>query len=263
MRVLPAILGVFAVLAWASARADDRDFCADRPGRGTPPCTLQPGDVMLEVGAVSLDREADALSVTDTLALANSLVRVGVDDRTELQIGFAGYAAAKSRDRVTGDVTRAHGFGDSYLAVKRGLAAPNGPVAVEAFVTLPTGRAPAGAGDWGAGVLLPFQRDLAGGFQLAFTPEVDAAVNASGRGRHLAFGGVAGLSHSLDKALSASGEIAAFQDQDPAGHALDARLAGSLAWQVARKLQLDFETDLGVTHAAPKEAFMFGFAVRL
>jgi hypothetical protein len=263
MRVLSALLAAMAVVLSASARADDRDFCADRPGRGTPPCTLQPGDVMLEVGAVSLEREADALSTTDTLSLANSLLRVGVDDKTELQIGLAGYTSAKSRDRVSGDVSRARGFGDSYLAVKRGLAAANGPVAVEAFVTLPTGHAPAGAGDWGAGVILPFQHDLPAGFQLALTPEVDAAVNASGHGRHLAFGGVAGLSHALDKALSASGEIAAFQDQDPAGHALDARLAGSLAWQVARKLQLDFETDLGVTHAAPKEAFLFGFAVRI
>ena len=262
MRGLLLVAISLALLA-APARADERDFCADRPGRGTPACTLAPGDAMLEVGAVSLDHEADALSVTDTLTLADTLARIGVDEKTELQVGLAGYARALSRDRASGDVSRASGFGDSYFAVKRGIDGANGPVAVEAFVTLPSGRAPAGAGDWGAGVLLPFQHDLPAGFQLALTPEIDAAVNASGHGRHLAVGGVAGLSHGFGKVLSASAEIAAFQDQDPAGHALDARLAGSVAWQVARKLQLDFETDLGVTHAAPTEAFMFGFAARL
>ena len=218
---------------------------------------------MIETGIVSLTRDADPETVTSTLTFADSVVRVGVDDKTEVQAGLTGYARARSRDRASGEITREGGVGDAYLAVRHGLAGPNGPAAIEGFVTLPTGRSPAGAGDWGAGMLLSFNHDLSHGFQLALTPELDAAVNASGSGRHLAFGGVAGVSHALGKALSATGEISAFEDRDPSGHAFDARVAGSLAWQVAKRVQVDFENDLGVTHAAPRESFFLGLAVRL
>ena len=103
MRALaPALLVTLAAgFAATSAYAEDRDFCADRPGRGTPACTLSPGEVMLETGVVSLDHDADAQSATDTLTFADTLVRVGVDERTEVQIGLTGYAHARSRDRAS------------------------------------------------------------------------------------------------------------------------------------------------------------------
>ncbi|MBW8783024.1 MAG: transporter [Novosphingobium sp.] len=247
----------------SAAHAEDRDFCANRPGRGTPACTLAPGDVMLEVGAAEFDHSADALSVTDTLTLMDSLLRVGVTASTELQVGLGGYQRSRSRDRASGTRSRSSGIGDTFVALRHGLAGANGPVSIEAFVTLPTGKPPAGADDWGVGVLVPLSHDLGGGFQLALTPEADAAVNASGSGRHFAYGGVVGLSHAAGKRLALGSEFAAFEDYDPAGHALDARVTGTLAWQVTPKLQLDLEADVGVSHAAPKTAFLFGFARRI
>ncbi len=247
----------------AVAHAEDRDFCADRPGRGTPACTLAPGQAMVEVGIAGWDHSADTQSIDDSFNLADTVLRVGVTDKIEVQIGVTGYTRARSRDRASGMVDVQSGVGDGYLALRRGLAGNNGPAAVEVFLTLPLGKPPGGAGDWGAGVLVPFNLGLLHGFQLALTPEVDVAVNASGQGRHLAYGGVAGLSHDLGKKLSLTGEVAAFRDDDPDGHATDARLAGSLAWQVGRNFQLDFEADVGVTHAAPKRSFMIGFAHRI
>jgi len=43
-----------ALLAAAPAMAQDkqRDFCPDRPGLGTPPCTFDPGHGDIEVGLV-------------------------------------------------------------------------------------------------------------------------------------------------------------------------------------------------------------------
>ena len=252
-----------AILAPTMAHAEDRDFCADRPGRGTPACTLAPGQAMIEVGVVGWDHDADAQSVNDSFNLADTLLRVGVTDNTELQIGLLAATHSRSRDRTTGAVESGTGVGDGYLAVRRGLAGDNGPAAVELFVTLPIGKPPAGAGDWGAGVLVPFQVSLPRDFQLALTPEADTAVNASGHGRHLAYGGVAGLSHPLGKKASFTAEFAGFEDRDPAGAAFDGRVAGSFAYQLSKKLQIDFETDLGVTHAAPKRAFLIGFARRI
>ena len=258
------VLGVAAaMLAPGVARADDRDFCADRPGRGTPACTLAPGQAMIEVGVVAWDHDADAQSINDVFNLADTLVRVGVTNNTELQIGLVAASHARSRDRASGAVETATGVGDGYLAIRRGLAGDNGPAAIELFATVPIGRQPIGAGDWGAGVLVPFEISLPADFALALTPEADAAVNASGHGRHLAYGGVAGLSHPLGKKAAASAEFAGFEDRDPVGAAFDARVAGAFTYQLSDAMHIDIEADVGVTHSAPKHSFLIGFARRI
>ena len=55
------------------------------------------------------------------------------------------------------------------------------------FVTLPSGRKDVGAGDWGAGTIITTSYKLNDTLSLEMTPEIDAAVNESGSGRHLAW----------------------------------------------------------------------------
>ncbi|MBO0749399.1 MAG: transporter, partial [Porphyrobacter sp.] len=100
------------------------------------------------------------------------------------------------------------------------------------------------------------------GFQLAVTPELDMSADSDGAGRHVAYGGVVGLSHALGSSVSLGGELAAFEDDDPAGRSLDARLTGSLAWQATPRLQVDVEADAGLSAGAPDTALMIGFADR-
>jgi hypothetical protein len=71
---------------------------------------------------------------------------------------------------------------------------------------------------------------------------------------------VIGLSHPLGKSLSLTGEVAAFYDEDPAGHSTDARVAGSLAWQVSDRFQLDFEAAAGLSAGAPDRSLAVGLA---
>lgn len=260
---LLVLAGVLASVAAHPASAEQREFCADRPGLGTPPCTLAPGEAMLEVGLAGIERDAQSDTVTDTLTAADTVLRLGLTARSEVQFGLTGLVHTRQRDRASGAVEHDTGVGDGLIAIRRGLAGPNGPVAVQAFATLPIGHGAASAGDWGAGVLLPLGIAMPSGFAFALTPEVDAAVDGDGDGRHLAYGGVAGLSHDVAGNLSAAFELAAFEDHDPAGHALDARLAGSLAWELAPGWQVDAEADVGLSHAAPDHAFLIGFARRL
>ena len=49
-----------ALAASASpAVAEQRDFCAERPGQTTPPCTLSPGTLMIETGLIDWSRSTD------------------------------------------------------------------------------------------------------------------------------------------------------------------------------------------------------------
>lgn len=251
------------LLATAPAMAEEREFCANRPGLNTPACTLAPGDAMVEVGLAEWDHDSDALSVTDAIVLGDVALRLGIDQRTEAFVGFTPYVRERVRDRVSGAVAKAASTGDVTLGLRHGLAGPNGPVAVQAYATLPVGKAPGGAGTWSAGLALPIGHELPQGFQLALTPELDLAANGSGRGRHLAYGSAIGLSHPLGASVSLTVEAAVIRDDDPAGHATNALAAASLAWQVARDFQLDLEVDKRLAGGVPGHAVMFGFAKRL
>lgn len=256
------VLAAAASLLASAAHADDRPFCADRPGLGTPPCTLAPGSIMIEIGLAGYDRSADAGQIAEDWSGGDVLVRIGLDRLTEVQVGQAGYTSSRVRDRISGSVARQSGWGDTTFAVQRGLAGANGPVALQAFVTLPTGHSGIGAGTWSAGAKLPMAIPLASGFEFDLTPEIDAAADADGVGRHLAWGGVAGLGHPLGKNLSFEAELAAWRDLDPSGHSTDARAALSLAWQAGSNWQIDFEGDAGLSSAAPDEAVRLGLARR-
>ncbi|HSQ95563.1 MAG TPA: transporter [Croceibacterium sp.] len=240
------------------ALAQERDFCANRPGLGTPPCTLAPGSAMIETGVAEWDHSADAASTDDSTTFGDLLLRVGVSQGAEVQFGLTSFTHDRVRNRATGVVVHSSNVGDALVAVRQGIAGPNGPVAIETFVSAPADH----PGHWSAGVLLPASVDLPAGFQFALTPEIDLAADAGGGGRHLAYGGVLGLSHALAATVSVAGELAAFEDADPAGRSLDARLAASLAWQATPRLQLDVEADAGLSAGAPDTALMIGFAER-
>ena len=258
--ILPAIL-----LVTAAAPATARDLCPDRPGLGTPACTLDPGRIQVEIGMMdwTLDRQPD--SRTDTILAGDTLLRIGIDQQTEAQIGWTAYGHVRTRDRMTGAVDRADGTGDVTLAIRRNLANPDGSglaIALQPYVTLPIGGSAIGAGDWGAGLIAPVSYDLAGGLQLALTPQVAAAVDSDGNGRHLMYGSVLGLGFDLSDAVGATVELAAYRDSDPAGHTTQALAGLSFGWQPGDDSQLDAGVNLGLNRDTPDIELYFGITRR-
>jgi hypothetical protein len=146
LMALPLLL-IFA----PAAHAEDREFCADRPGLGTPACTLAPGEAMVELGLGAWEHDADAAGTTDTATTGDVLLRLGVSEHAEIELGLPIHSVMRMRDRSSGALSRAVGAGDLTIALRRGLGEANGPVAIEGYVTLPTGAAVIGAGTWSAG----------------------------------------------------------------------------------------------------------------
>lgn len=252
-------------LAATAAYADKpelRDFCAERPGLDTPACTVDAGHLMVEVGLGdwTLDRQSDAR--TDTIVAGDLLLRYGLDDTTEVQLGWTSYGHVRVRDNATGAVTKTAGTGDVLLSARKSLSGPGGKIAIQPFVTVPVGRLPIGAGDWGAGVLLPVGFDLGKSIQLSFTPEIDAAVDQDGSGRHLAFGTVAGLTEPLTKTLNLTEEVSAMRDDDPSGHSTTTLASLSLAYQPGKNTQFDIGTVAGLNRNSPDVEVYFGIARR-
>jgi len=259
------VLLAAALLVPAVAHADDqdRDYCPARPGLGTPACTMTPGQVSVEtsLGDWTLDKQGG--DRTDTLLIGDTSVRIGLTDTIEAQIGWTPLGIV--RERTGGTVERAARTGDATLGIKANLHNPDGSgfsVAVQPFVTLPVGRAPIGAGDWGAGVVVPLTYDLSKTVNFEVTPEVDAAVDQDGRGRHLAYSAVVGVGFALNDAWTFTLEDQLVRDQDPSGSTTQDLASASLAWMPRKTLQLDVGAVAGLDRYAPDIELYAGIARR-
>lgn len=256
-----AALAVAMIAAPVPALADDRDYCPARPGLGTPACTIAPGRVSVEAGLADWALSDDPDQRTDTVLIGDTLVRIGLTDRIEAQIGWTPFGHVRMRDKTSGQVTHASGVGDVALGLGINLQHPDGSgfaIAVNPYVTLPVGGSAIGAGDWGTGVLLPMSYDLGKSFSVQFTPELDAAVDADRSGRHLAYSGVIGLGFPVISAVSGTIEAQAIRDDDPAGATTQGYVSLSFGWMPDDRWQIDIGGVAGLNRASTDAELYLG-----
>ncbi len=247
------------------AFADDalRPLCPARPGLATPPCIVDAGHALAEIGLGAWTLAKQDGTRTDTIVVGDLLLRFGLDARDEVQVGLTSFGTVRTRD-LSG-VSRASGVGDMTLAFKHSLANPDGSgisIALQPFVTLPTGGSAIGAGDWGAGLIVPVGVSLSNVVSLELTPEIDAAVNEDGHGRHVALSAVEGLSFALSSKVSSALEVEEVHDADPTG-TQDHALAGlAFAWQPSSSWQLDMGSVAGLDRHSPDVELYVGVSRR-
>ena len=258
-----AALGALAVVTPAFA-SEGRDLCPDRPGLGTPACTVEPGKPVFELGLGDWTRESDGPQRTDTILAGEALVRVGLTSSLEAQLGWTAIGHVRERDAALGTVDKRTRSGDVTLALRQNLRNPDGSgfsIAAMPYATLPTGGNGVGAGDWGAGFLLPVGIE-AGPVSIGLTPHVDAAVDGDGNGRHLAYGTVAGLGFDLSEAVSVSTEVSFTRDRDPAGHSSEWLAGVSAGWQPGDDSQWDMGVNVGLNRNSPDLQLYAGYVRR-
>ena len=92
---------------------------------------------------------------------------------------------------------------------------------------------------------------------------MDAAADVDGSGRHLAYGTAGGIGYALTKAVTLTAELAAYRDDDPAGHSTTTLASLSVAWQPSDDLQLDAGGVAGLNHNSPDAELYVGVSERL
>lgn len=259
-----ALAAATMLLAAGTARADPlRDFCPDRPGLGTPACTMDAGHAAVELGLGDWTLTRQSGEREDDLATGDLLVRYGLTSSLEMQVGWTAYTHVRTRSGNI--VTRNGGTGDVFVALRQNLHNPDGSgfsIALMPYATLPTGSDGIGAGDWGAGLLVPMSYELPHGFALGLTAEADAAVDADGNGRHLAYSAIFGLDVPLAEKLGATAELSVGRDEDPGGHSTQEIAGLSIGWTPNDNLQLDVGANAGLNRNAPDVEVYFGVARR-
>jgi hypothetical protein len=260
--LLLAITLLIALPAQAqTAAASDglRDFCAQRPGKATPPCIVDAGHLQIETGLADAVFQHGNGVHDDTYALGATELRLGVSRRVELEAAWAPVVV----DQTRGSAHRT-GTGDANLAVLAALTDPDKmgvAVSAEAFVTLLTATHGLGAGGFTGGARLPMAIPLSGGFSLGLTPEVDVLRNAGGGGTHAAWIGVASLSRGFGP-VTLGGELWGQVEDDPAGtiRRASADLTGAVT--IGKTLQFDAGANFGLNRNTPDAEVYFGISKR-
>lgn len=260
LRCSAALMLLSPAAALAQEAGAARDLCPDRPGLNTPACTVDEGRVQVELSLVDWARESSAGVRTSDLLLGDLLVRVGVSDQAELRIGWGAYGRQTINNRIAGTRTSDSGTGELTLGVKYNLLSPDGSgtsVGILPSVTIPTGSGPLDSGDWSAAVQLPVSFDLGGGVSFGLTPELAAAVDGDGDGRHAAYALTGGFGFSPIDNLAVAVEAQVARDDDPAG-ASTASIAGiAFGYQTDENSQIDIGSQFGLnSNAADVEIYV-------
>ena len=249
-----AVLTALALLVAAPAVAQQARFCPNRPDLGSGACTTEPGRVLVELSVLDAERDPSG----DTTLIGDVLVRTGLGNSTELQIGWTALGLAR------GGGDRATGIGDIRLGLRQNLIDPTGEqfaVAVEPFVTLPVGRQPIGRDGASYGVAVPVGIPLNDSWDIGVTGQASAEPDADGRGRHLALLGIAGLGYTVTDQVGVVGELSVERDDDPGDATTELLAAGSIAWRPRDLLQIDLLVAAGLNRVSPNVRVVLGGAI--
>jgi len=253
------LAAALSCLATSAVAGDLRDFCAERPGKATPPCILDAGRLQLETGLADAVFQRGAAGHEDTYTLGASELRYGLTRRTEIEAGWSPLIVDRARgsDRVTG-------VGDAVFGLRTALTDPDadGPAAsIQGFVTAPTATHGLGAGGWTGGLRLPLAAPLGQNLDLGATPELDLVRDADGHGTHAALQGAMGLSHGFGP-VTVGAEAWTQWDDDPARHTWQASFDLTAAVMAGKNAQFDAGANFGLNHATPDVEVYAGVARR-
>lgn len=260
------IAAVLTALALAgAARADDaqpqqaKPICADRPTKGTSPCTVDPGHWQVEIDAADYSHGRAGGVTTESGVFASTNLKYGVSDRLDLELDITPLQFQQASGQG-----RAQGFGDTILRAKIGVLGGANPVSLLPFLKVPTAGAGLGDGAVEGGMVVPVNLALPGGATLSLDPEIDALKNQAGSGLHPAYALAAGLSRPLNQTLTGAVELWGEANEEAAGPVRQASFDLGLSWipMKDKNLQLDGGINLGLNSRTPSEQVYIGLSRR-
>ncbi len=254
------LAGLLSLLA-VSTHAEDgsKPICADRPGKGAAPCTVDRGHWQVEVDAADFTHDRSSGSTAETGILASTNFKYGVNDRLDLELNVTPFQTQHTQGG--GSVS---GIGDTVARAKIALLQGDTAVSLLPYVKLPTAQHDLGNGAVETGLVVPIAISLPGQVSLGLSPEVDAIKDDNGSGRHVAYSLAAGLSRPLSPTFTGSVELWGARNDEPSGHVSQSSFDIGLTWIPAQMqtLQLDSGLDLGLNHSTPQMQFYVGVSRR-
>ncbi|MFL6761929.1 MAG: transporter [Sphingomicrobium sp.] len=257
------ILAALLVPLASAATAQGQPICPDRPSKSTGACTAAAGHWQIETGLLDWAHGHQNTARTDVTLVGSSLVKYGLNDRTDIELGVTPLEILRVHGGGTKE--RASGFGDTLLRLKHRLTPAGAPweVALDPYLKVPTAGHQFGNGRFETGLVVPMNGSLGrSGLTLSVDPELDLLADEDGRWRHAAMIQVVNLGAPLSEKFSVSAELWGMWNWDPAGTEKQASVDVSAAYQVNNDLQLDAGANFGLNRQTPLVEFYTGVSAR-
>ena len=262
--IAPVVLTLAALALAGAARGQERDFCPDRPGKGSPPCVLDKGCLQIEVSGADATLDKSGGVSTRDIAYGGVELRLGLTSTVEGQLTWTPYERVRTKDH--GVVSTVSGAGDMGAALRWSLINPAGDglsIALQPFVVAPSGAAGIGGDAWQGGVIVPVSLPLNGDWSLSLSPELDARPNASGSGRHAGYALAGGVGRAVG-AVNLAAELWIDVDDDPSGRVTQTSFDLTAGWtpKGLKDVQLDASAYVGLNRRTPDLELVVGVAHR-
>jgi hypothetical protein len=246
--VLTVLLGSATVLG-----AQEVELVTDRPDQTESTAIVPRGHAQLELGA-TYEHEDELGLRAERWQLPGSLLRIGMNERLELRLGWDGWLDEELR--FGGERASESGFGDASFGAKLKLRRGEGTspaIALIAATTVPVGEDPFSSDRFDPAARLTVSHDFSSGIGLGWNVGVETATEETDGGAHttlstavytLAAGFPAGERWGLFAEVF--GDIPMSAEGGPA-HTLD----GGATYLLRPNLQLDAAAGVGLSDDAP------------
>jgi len=234
-----------------------RPMVPDRPGITESPYSVDAGHVQYETDALRLLTRREGTTYGHDWYVNHALAKVGLTDRTDLQIGVDSYTDTRNYDDADASQTQEYrGLGDVNIRVKQTLFGDDDSrwaLGLIGYVTLPTGG-PRGDGAVEFGAVLPVIYQLTKpwsvGGQLATQVYWDRATQS----RFLQLTPTFTTDYQFTKLLQLFVELVGYRDVRQ--NSWRSSINTGVQLDVSDNVQLDFGTHLPITNSVDREYFL-------
>lgn len=238
-----------------------RDMTTDRPDATESPFTVDAGRIQVETNLFGFARSRPDLdgAVSDSYELMTTNVRVGLTDRTEVNIVWQPYGIVRTRQEDVAGTRRQSGVGGLDLRAKINIWGNDTfdkqgtALALLPYISLPTDRHNGISPEHvEGGLIVPLAIKLSDKLGLGVNAGASWVRGEAGAGYHAEYLASAALAVEWTDKLGTYYEVAArFNVDDP--RSSEAVILGTgVTYAIAENVQLDAGVNVGVTSAADR-----------
>ncbi|GAC1372045.1 MAG: hypothetical protein NVSMB30_12400 [Hymenobacter sp.] len=234
-----------------------RPMVPDRPGITESPYSVDAGHVQYESDVLRLLTRREGTTYGHDWYVNHALAKVGLSDRTDLQVGVDSYTETRNYDEADpGQTQEFHGLGDVNLRLKHTLIGDDDSrwaLGLIGYVTLPTGG-PRGDGAVEFGAVLPVVYQLTRPWSIGGQVATQVYWDRDTQSRYLQLTPTFTTDYQFTKLLQVFAELVGYKDVRQAQWRSSINTGVQL--DVSDNVQLDFGTHLPITRSTDREYFL-------
>ncbi len=238
-------------------RKDMRPMVPDRPGITESPYSVDAGHVQYEADALRLLTRREGSTHGHDWYVNHALAKVGLTDRTDLQVGVDSYTDTRNYDDADpGQTQEYHGLGDVTLRLKHTLIGDDNSrwaLGLIGYVTLPTGG-PRGDGAVEYGAVLPAVFQLTKAWSIGGQIATQVYWDRETQTHFLQLTPTFTTDYQFTKLIQGFVELVGYDEVRLNDWRSSVNAGAQL--DLSENVQLDFGTHQPITHSTDREYFL-------